>query len=198
MEIHKKKILSFYIKKNNNEKDASFNISYDCITHPDYKNEYEKNFKHIYNYDDDVMTAHIIWEFLHTITFKIKEEFFEKIKIELISKIKYLLQIELFTSCYSCITHTKEYFEKNDLVVNTKNDLVLALYDFHNNVNNKIGNPLFSYTDFCEKYNNISLFLVINNFLFILESSTIPNDKKYELQEWLSSNIEYFIHSTPL
>lgn len=190
-------MLSFYIKKINNELDTSFNISYHCITYPEYKNEYEKYFKDIYNYDDDIYDTinwgSIVWEFLHTITFRIKEELFEKIKIELISKIKYFLQI---LPCNICLTHTKEYFEKNPIIANTKNDLILALYHFHNNVNNNTEKPFFSYTDFCEKYNNIPLFHTFNNFLYILELYFITNYEKYEIQNWLFSNIEYFTYPT--
>jgi hypothetical protein len=185
-----KTILPFYIKNECSD-------TYDCIKLPEYKNEYDKSFTHIYNYEVDaydystINWGCIVWEFLHTITFKIKDELFESFKVELLSKIQYILKI---MPCNMCLRHIHEYFEKTPLVVNTKTDLILALYNFHNNVNNETEKPIFSYTDFCEKYENINLFYTFNNFLYILELYHITNYEKYEIQNWLSSNVEYFIH----
>lgn len=183
MEMCNTTILLFYIKKENNFSDISFNYCYDCIKYPEYDNEYEKNL--------EINWGNILWVFLHTITFRINDNLFEEFKFELLSKLKYFLKI---LPCDICLSHTNEYFEKNPIIVNKKMDLILILYNFHNNVNSENNKPFFSYTDFCEKYENINIFNVFNNFMYILKLFNITNHEKYEIQNWLSSNVEYFTH----
>ena len=80
------------------------------------------------------------WFLLHTLSVKVKESEFKNIRVELLNQI-YAICTNL--PCPDCANHAKNYLDGiNFNTIQTKEDLKMLLYTFHNNVNkrlNKLG-----------------------------------------------------------
>ena len=74
-----------------------------------------------------------IWRFLHLFSLRIKDEYFEEEKQNLI---RYISCICDNLPCPHCSTHANEFLGKYKLkFIKTKNDLIKILYLMHNDVN---------------------------------------------------------------
>jgi hypothetical protein len=103
------------------------------------------------------------WFLLHTLSMKVKESEFKSIRVDLLNRI-YAICINL--PCPDCANHAKNYLDSiNFNTIQTKEDLKIMLYNFHNNVNKKKGYPFFSYDQFNEKYSLAITNNIIRNFM---------------------------------
>jgi hypothetical protein len=100
-----------------------------------------------------------IWNLLHAIPFRIN--YIEKIPTAL-----YLINnIYLALPCEECHNHTKEYIQNNKLILSndinitkSKEEITLYLFNFHNEVNKKLGKETLSSF---EKYNSETKFEIL-------------------------------------
>ena len=140
------------------------------------------------------------WYLLHVLSIKVKEYEFNNIRIDLLNRI-YAICINL--PCPSCSNHAKLYLDNvNFNAVQTKEELKMLLFNFHNDVNKKKGYPMFSYCDFNEKYSKAITNNVIINFMFYFSDKhrsfkLQPNDLNRSqlcitLKKWFNENIQYF------
>lgn len=142
-----------------------------------------------------------IWFLLHTLAEKVKPELFSSIRVELLNNI-YSICVNL--PCPLCSNHAKEYLDKiNFNTIQTKLDLKILLFNFHNDVNKRKNYALFSREELDEKYSRANTVNIIHNFIIFFQDKyrspkLIADDlqRKYiaiRLREWFSHNIHSFI-----
>lgn len=101
-----------------------------------------------------------VWFFFHTLSVKIKEAEFQRIKSELLNHI-YTVCTHL--PCPICSDHAKLYLKGiNFNAIQTKTQLIDFFFQFHNTVNQRKNYPSFPREDLEQKY---SLAITQNMFL---------------------------------
>jgi len=142
-----------------------------------------------------------VWYALHTLSVKIKDDKFNIVKKDLLELI-YMTCINL--PCPDCAQHAKTYLDKiNFTNIQTKEDLKVMLFQFHNEVNKRKGYPQFEYEKLDEMYSKANTVPILQNFLSHfqdrkyrsikliatdLHRSLLSNDFKI----WFIQNIKYF------
>jgi len=102
--------------------------------------------------DDRKRTAwgHPIWLFFHALSYKIKEESFPVVGQELLRLIH---GIATNLPCPICSDHARAYMKNiNFLAIQTKEQFINFLFQFHNAVNSRKGYPLFPREEVDKKY----------------------------------------------
>ena len=101
------------------------------------------------------------WLLLHSLSFKVKEEEFDSVKLELIDIFK---QMCFVLPCPYCQKHAKEYITSKDFnKIKSKQDFIDMLWVFHNIVNVKTGKKVYKREDL-KVYENAVLKNVVINF----------------------------------
>jgi hypothetical protein len=103
------------------------------------------------------------WFLLHTLSVKIKDSDFLRIRQELLDSI-YSICTNL--PCPTCSDHAKKYLDGiNFNAIQTKDDLKKMLHSFHNSVNQRKGYPFFPYEELDTKYSLAITNNIIINFM---------------------------------
>jgi hypothetical protein len=140
------------------------------------------------------------WFLFHTLAEKVKAEYFSVVRTDLLNNI-YAICKNL--PCPMCANHAIQYLNGiNFNTIQTKQDLKLLLFHFHNTVNEKKGLPLFHLVDLDEKYSKAVTMNIINNFIMHFrdkhKSIRMISDDLYRqrlsglLMSWLTTNLKYF------
>ena len=140
------------------------------------------------------------WFLLHTLSVKVKESEFKNIRVESLNRI-YAICINL--PCPDCANHAKNYLDGiNFNTIQTKEDLKMLLYTFHNSVNKKKGYPMFPYEQLDEKYSLAITNNIIRNFMVHFSDRNrslklLVGDLQRAqicafLKNWFNENIIYF------
>tara|TARA_B100000900_G_scaffold408871_1_gene423839 strand:+ start:1578 stop:2168 length:591 start_codon:yes stop_codon:yes gene_type:complete len=140
-----------------------------------------------------------IWLFLHGISQKVKPEYFSSIKGELIHYIK-LICANL--PCPDCSNHATQYLNKLDVSkIITREDLVLYMYTFHNDVNIKKGYPLFKKEEL-DLYKKSNLKNMYQNFTYYFKENyhvvKLMSENMHRIrvanriESWLNQNTHCF------
>jgi hypothetical protein len=140
------------------------------------------------------------WFLFHTLAEKIKDEYFQTIRLDLMNTI---FTICKNLPCPDCANHATEYMKKiNFASIKTKQDLKLLLFQFHNVVNQKKHFPLFSVNELDAKYSCANTINIIQNFMYYFQDKNhsirmIANDIHRsriaeQLKTWFNSNMQYF------
>tara|TARA_Y100000022_G_scaffold84531_1_gene72927 strand:+ start:4804 stop:5397 length:594 start_codon:yes stop_codon:yes gene_type:complete len=140
-----------------------------------------------------------VWLFLHGISQKVKPEYFSSIKGELISYIK-LICANL--PCPDCSNHATRYLSKLDPnKIVTREDLVLYMYTFHNDVNMKKGYPLFKREEL-DLYKRSNLKNMYQNFTYYFKENyhvvKLMSENMHrirvanKIESWLNQNTHCF------
>jgi len=114
--------------------------------------------------DDRKRTAwgHPIWLLFHALSYKIKEESFPVIGQELLRLIH---GIATNLPCPVCSDHARAYMKNiNFLAIQTKEQFINFLFQFHNAVNARKGYPLFPRQEVDTKYANAILPAIFQQF----------------------------------
>lgn len=141
-----------------------------------------------------------VWYLFHTLSEKIKDEFFSSLRIELLNNI-YSISVNL--PCPICATHAKEYLDKiNFNHIQTKTELKNMLFHFHNDVNKRKNIPIFPREELDEKYSKAVTMNIINNFMHHFQDKyrspkLIANDLQRTrivgiLKDWFRRNFSSF------
>jgi hypothetical protein len=142
-----------------------------------------------------------IWFFFHMLAEKAKIESFHIIRSELLNII-YSICSNL--PCPKCTNHAIEYMKRiNFNSIQTKNDLKLFLFQFHNEVNQRKNIQPFPYNQLDDKYSKTNTINIINYFFSVYTQNSDFNVTmiSYKLQrgmiinkikKWISDNIQYF------
>ena len=140
------------------------------------------------------------WYMLHCLAEKIKPEHFPRLRTELLNII---IRICNNLPCPDCANHATAYMNSiNFDNIQTKGQLKLMLFQFHNSVNVKKEFSVFEYKDLDSTYKNMSTVDVINNFFYYFLKPTysgrMGTDNFHrtrtvrDLKEWIRNNISYF------
>jgi hypothetical protein len=140
------------------------------------------------------------WFLFHTLAYKIKDEHFQQLRVELLDMI-YSICANL--PCPTCAGHAVDYLKStNYSMIRTKKDLINMLYGFHNEVNKKKSFPIFPYEELEQKYSSAVTKNIIFNFILHFQDKhksvhMIANDmyrarQVVILKEWFNNNFKYF------
>ena len=140
------------------------------------------------------------WFLFHTISYKIKDEYFLNIREELLNTI-YTIATNL--PCPDCANHAKEYLDRvHFLKIKTKDELIVLLYRFHNELNQKKGFNIFPFENLNEKYSKANTINIIQNFMFhfqdrsrsikLIATDLYRSRVAERLKGWFNTNIIYF------
>lgn len=103
-----------------------------------------------------------IWNFLHTMAAKIKEDKYSQMAPQLFN---FIQRICANLPCPECSLHSSNFLGKIVFKrVSTKADLIKLLFIFHNAVNVRKAKPIFS-IDHVGKYSQNNLILAYNQFI---------------------------------
>lgn len=140
------------------------------------------------------------WFFLHSMAQKVKPEYFSTIRNGLLEQINAICRN---LPCPDCSTHAAHYLDNSNFNrIQTKQQLIDFLFDFHNVVNARKGLPAFSREELIDKYSKAVTVNIVNYFMlhFLDKSNSIrmiSNDFYRQrmvgiLKQWLESNLQYF------
>ena len=140
------------------------------------------------------------WYLFHTLSVKIKDAEFARIRTELLNNI-YTICVNL--PCPDCANHAKMYLDNvNFNAIQTKDDLKRLMHEFHNSVNKRKGYPYFPYDQIDEKYslavtNNIIVTFMYyfsdrNRSIKLLATDLHRSRLCIALKEWFNKNIQCF------
>jgi hypothetical protein len=140
------------------------------------------------------------WFLFHTLSVKVKESDFQRIRIDLLNNI-YGICINL--PCPDCANHAKTYLDNiNFNTIQTKEDLKRMLFVFHNEVNKRKGYPEFPYDKLDEKYSLAITTNIIRNFMVhftdrnrsikLLATDLHRIQLSESLKKWFNANIQCF------
>tara|TARA_Y100000591_G_scaffold89943_1_gene76005 strand:+ start:788 stop:1174 length:387 start_codon:yes stop_codon:yes gene_type:complete len=122
----------------------------------------------------------IIWIFLHSFAAHIKDAVFLENKDDVMTFIKDLYST---LKCKICKNHSFYYLSNYKDDIETKEDLIMYFYKFHESVNKKIYNPRFD-IDNLENYKKTNFNKIINLFL--------KENKDEKIITFLKSNRNWF------
>ena len=134
-----------------------------------------------------------IWTFLHCFTMRIKEEYFEEEKKNIIDNI---FKICNSLPCPLCAIDATEYLKKHNFkLIKTKNHLITIIFNLHNHVNNKLKQKEFEYTDLEKTYNIYNFQKLIIGYINL--SNNINYNERMMLytmkrKEFLKNLLDYF------
>jgi len=140
------------------------------------------------------------WFLFHTLSVKIKESEFPKIRVDLLNQI-YSICTNL--PCPDCANHAKTYLDGiNFNAIQTKDDFKKMLHTFHNEVNKRKGYAYFPYEQLNEKYSLAITSNIIQNFMThfsdrnrsikLLATDLFRARLCISLKEWFNQNIHLF------
>tara|TARA_B100000424_G_scaffold265391_1_gene254956 strand:- start:41 stop:493 length:453 start_codon:yes stop_codon:yes gene_type:complete len=121
-----------------------------------------------------------VWYLFHTIAEKIKEEEFLNNKNSIIEIIKSTCFI---LPCPECSNHATNILKTiNFTNMTTKEELKTFLFNFHNDINKKLGKPIYNIENL-NIYKNANFNIITNNFKIILsQNSNVPQLMNYSFK----------------
>jgi hypothetical protein len=140
------------------------------------------------------------WFLFHTLAEKVNESKFAIMRVELLNLIFLICQN---LPCPDCTNHATQYLNSiNFKGIQTKQQLKETLFVFHNSVNARKGNPIFSQAELDSKYEKANLHAIWRNFIIEFSRKQknmrmLSNDFHREnitkvLQTWFASNASNF------
>ena len=140
------------------------------------------------------------WALLHTIPAKITNDKFVKHKDDII---RLIVTICSNLPCPTCSQHASEYMKKvNFLAIKTSDDLKKMLFVFHNSVNERKGYAPYSYDNLDDRYNQLNIVDVINEFMSHFQKKIYaPNLMAQQIyrqsqvqivKKWFQEHLDYF------
>lgn len=144
------------------------------------------------------------WTFLHTLAALVNETQYPLIYKDLF---RIIFTICTNLPCPICSKHAQEYLTKiNVNSLHTKQDMILLLFSFHNEVNKRKNEPLFPVSEL-EKYKLGNYKAIVNNFIIHFQEKTrnihLIADEMYRqrnvglVKTWILDNINIIdMHAT--
>lgn len=140
------------------------------------------------------------WYLFHTLAEKVNDETFNDIKLNLIHIIKLICNN---LPCPDCSMHASAKMDALNInMIKSKNDLKQFLLFFHNEVNSRLGKPLFKPNDLETKYKLAKTQQIIQYFISIwskrshnprLMTEDLHKSRAVsEFNKWWSSNYHHF------
>tara|TARA_Y100000768_G_scaffold388785_1_gene387180 strand:- start:3417 stop:3866 length:450 start_codon:yes stop_codon:yes gene_type:complete len=128
-----------------------------------------------------------VWYLFHTLAYKLKNK--NHIP-ELVVQIK---EICNNLPCEICKAHSLELLKQSNINnINDKNQLINFLFEFHNLINKKIGNPIFTIDQHNQLYSRAKTVDIIKNFINVMKSQKY-NEKRLLQSYYRNKFIKNFI-----
>ena len=103
------------------------------------------------------------WFFFHTLAEKLKPELFYENRDAIFGIIR---EICSNLPCPTCTLHATQYLNNiNFNAIQTREDFILMLYEFHNSVNKRKNFPIFPYSELQPKYEKSIFINIVNHFM---------------------------------
>lgn len=114
-----------------------------------------------------------VWNLLHSIIEKIKDDKFILCKNELC---EIILLICSNLPCPECATDAKNILSKvNFNSITSKNEMRILMFNFHNHVNRKLNKQEYSLENVTPKYSKANMDAIYSNFFLVfISNSNIP------------------------
>ena len=115
----------------------------------------------------------IIWNFIHVLSFKIRENSFNEQRNNIISILRMV-----FSSlpCPYCSEHAKTLLKNSNIkYIVDKESLIDFLFSFHNNVNKRLRKKIFIRDKMVETYKSKSFTSAINDFAYVYNTKHTNN-----------------------
>lgn len=110
------------------------------------------------------------WYAFHTLAEKVKEDSFPIIRLELLNMINMICNN---LPCPQCAKHATQHMNSiNFNSIQTKSQLQIMLFNFHNDVNRRKGFSIFEYEELGPKYSKANLIPILQNFMRYFEDKT--------------------------
>lgn len=120
------------------------------------------------------------WLLFHTLSHKVKPEIFPFIKNELLNLFSTICSK---LPCPICAEHASKYLTNNNFFnIQTKEELKLFFFVFHNHVNQKKKYQIFDLSELDKKYSSAITINIINNFIKFYQI-------KYNIPKLMSNNM---------
>ncbi len=141
------------------------------------------------------------WYMLHTLAEKIKSEYFPQLRVEILNII---MRICNNLPCPDCTNHATAYMNRlNFYNIQTKEQLKMMLFQFHNNVNSKKkGYPMFPMNKLDSTYQRANTTNIITNFFHHFSKTNYSGRMGTEnfhrtrtvrdIKEWIKVKAQYF------
>jgi hypothetical protein len=140
------------------------------------------------------------WFFLHTIAHKVKPETFFIVKRDLL---RYIYAICTNLPCPFCASHAKTYLDSvNFNAIQSRDELRMLIFTFHNVVNSRKGYPIFPIEDLDTKYSSAITANMFNNFIkYFSDKQRAPGliaDDMFraklciDITNWFRTNYQFF------
>jgi|LauGreDrversion4_2_1035121.scaffolds.fasta_scaffold435531_2 hypothetical protein len=140
------------------------------------------------------------WYFFHTIAHKIKPEHFPTLRLELLNMVASVCNN---LPCPNCASHATQYMKNvNFNAIQSKDQLKMLFYNFHNSVNARKGYALFPLSELDAKYENANLIAVIQKFMYYFEEKhrgmrlvvhQMHRDRvTVNIKQWLITHLDKF------
>lgn len=144
---------------------------------------------------------HHYWDFFHTMAEKMKDTDFSNFGREFVSIV---IQLISTLHCKACREDAEKYvIDHNYFKISSKEELKLALFDFHNYVNEKLQHPLFTQTELNEKYAAMDAIYVMKRMVASLQkdykfdlyiyNNEVRTPFLWYLKDWLNTHYKHFI-----
>jgi hypothetical protein len=140
-----------------------------------------------------------VWNFFHTLTYKIKEETFSSIFPPLFEQIRLICKN---LPCPDCSMHATKFLNRVNLAgIKTKQDFINLFFFFHNAVNKRKQKPLFKYENLSQ-YENKNPIVAFNEFLRVFHTKgnmrLLAESFQRQLvlknfRQWFLNNIQHFM-----
>jgi hypothetical protein len=141
-----------------------------------------------------------VWFFFHTLAEKVHASKFEDLKPDIMDIIRSVCNT---LPCPICAEHATNYMKKiHDSSIQSKDDLKLMLFQFHNEVNKRKGYQEFPLNELNKKYESAVTINVVNSFIMTYREKSrnvqmIATEMSRDMilrniRGWLNSNLINF------
>ena len=119
---------------------------------------------------DKTIWGNTVWYLFHSLIYKIKESHFNEVKDDFIYVVK---TICANLPCPECSADANNELNKVQFDnINSKEEVKLLLFNFHNHVNKKLNKPIFKLSQLDDKYSKANIKVIYNNFFIIFASNS--------------------------
>lgn len=129
------------------------------------------------------------WYLFHTLAYKIKNDIHVKELLQQIYNICHNLP------CNDCATHAASVLKTVNIVnINTKENLIKLMFEFHNLVNKRTGKETFTMEQHDELYSRANTRKIIENFIIIMKHNNYTEKgmlHSFKRRQCLSNFIKY-------
>jgi hypothetical protein len=116
-----------------------------------YNSRYEENYQ--VNPFDKKIWGPKLWEVMHTFSFSYPPN---PSNIEKQAAFNFYTSLAPLIPCKTCSQHCLEYVRTHPPTLNSKDNLIDWVFNFHNEVNKRLGKRMYTKRELFERYENVA------------------------------------------